>query len=80
MIVNTNNVISITEANQNFTKATRMADRQGSVVIFKRNKPTYILTNIDENPMIEMTNEEKIMFVGQRILHKYIDAFKELAK
>lgn len=80
MIINTNQTISVTEANQNFTKATHMADVNGSVVIFKRNKPAYVLTNIDENPVIEMSDEEKIMFVGQRILHKYIDAFKELAK
>ena len=80
MFINTRNVISVTEANQNFTKATRMADKNGSVVIFKRNKPQYILTNIEENPIIEMSDEEKILFVGQRVLHKHINAFKELAK
>ena len=80
MFINTRNTISVTEANQNFTKATRMADKNGSVVIYKRNKPQYILTNVEENPIIEMTDEEKILFVGQRVLHKYINAFKELAK
>ena len=80
MFINTKNTISVTEANQNFTKATRMADKNGSVVIFKRNKPQYILTNIEENPIIEMSDEEKILFVGQRVLHKHINAFKELAK
>ena len=80
MIVNTKNVISITEANQNFTKATHLADKNGEVIIYKRNKPAYILTNVEENPVIEMTDEEKILFVGQRILHRHISAFKELAK
>ena len=80
MFINTKNVISVTEANQNFTKATRMADKNGSVIIYKRNKPQYILMNLDESPIIEMTDEEKILFVGQRILHKHINAFKELAK
>lgn len=80
MIINTDNVISITEANQNFTKATKLADSYGSAVIYKRNKPVYIITNVEENPQIEMTDDEKVLFVGQRILHKYIDAFKELAK
>lgn len=80
MLINTRNVISVTEANQNFTKATKIADKNGSVVIYKRNKPQYILTNIEENPIIEMTDEEKILFVGERILHKYINAFRELAK
>ena len=80
MKIDTDQIITITEANQNFTKATRMADKNGSVVIFKRNKPQYILTNIEENPIIEMSDEEKILFVGQRVLHKHINAFKELAK
>lgn len=80
MFINTKNVISVTDANQNFTKATRMADKNGSVIIYKRNKPQYILMNLDESPIIEMTDEEKILFVGQRILHKHINAFKELAK
>ena len=80
MFINTKNVISVTDANQNFTNATRMADKNGSVIIYKRNKPQYILMNLDESPIIEMTDEEKILFVGQRILHKHINAFKELAK
>ena len=80
MIVNTNNVISITEANQDFSKATKLADNYGSAVIYKRNKPMYVITNLEENPQIEMSDEEKILFIGQRILHKHINAFKELAK
>ena len=33
MIVNTNQMLSISEANQNFSKATKLADSLGSVVI-----------------------------------------------
>lgn len=75
-----NKTISITEANQNFSKAVKMADQSGEVTIFKRNKPQYMLISLDVNPQIEMTDEEKILFVGQRILNKHINAFKELAK
>jgi len=80
MLINTNKTISITEANQNFSKAIKMADDCGEIIIFKRNKPQYALINLSENPQIEMTDEEKILFVGQRILKKHIAAFKELAK
>lgn len=80
MIINTKNTISITDANQNFTKATHIADKNGSVVIYRRNKPAYVLTNIDEEPIIEMSDTEKALFIGQRILNKHINAFKELAK
>ena len=35
MNIDTNNLVSITEANQNFSKIARMVDENGSVVILK---------------------------------------------
>ena len=72
--------VSITEANQNFSKAARLAERTGRAIIFKNNRPKYILIDIDQNPPIEMTDDEKIDFVAARILKKYKPAFLELAK
>ena len=80
MIVNSNKTITITEANQNFSKAVHMADKNGEVIIYKRNKPRYALIDLESNPQIEMSDEEKILFVGQRILREHINAFRELAK
>lgn len=80
MIIDTNKLISVTDANKNFSSATRIADRYGEVVIFKNNKPKYVLLDLDSNVQINMTLEEKIEFVGRRILKEHLDAFKELAK
>ena len=80
MTINTNSIISVSEANQNFSKATRIAEKNGQVVIFKNNKPKYILLDIESNPPIEMTDDEKIDLVTARILKKYKPAFLELAK
>ena len=80
MTINTNEIISISEANQNFSKAVKIAEKNGQAVIFKNNKPKYILVDIDSNPPIEMTDDEKIDFVAARILKKYKPAFMELAK
>lgn len=80
MIINSENIISITEANQNFSKAAKIADKNGEAVIFKNNRPKYVLYDIDSSPRIEMTEEEKIEFVGRRILKEHLNAFKELAK
>ena len=80
MTITTNSIISVSEANQNFSKATRIAEKNGQVVIFKNNKPKYILLDIESNPPIEMTDDEKIDFVAARILKKYRPAFEELAK
>ena len=80
MFINTNQVLSITEANQNFSRATRIADREGSVVIFKNNKPRYIIVNLQDNPMLELSDDEKIDVVAKRILEKHRRAFEDLAK
>ena len=80
MTIDTTNVISVTEANQNLSMAMKKADQKGQVVIFKRNRPKYMLINLDESPIIEMTDDEKIDFVAARILKKYHAAFEELAK
>ena len=73
-------MISVTEANQNFSVAMHKADLKGRVVIFKRNRPKYMLVNLEESPVIDMTDDEKIDFVAARILKKYHRAFEELAK
>lgn len=80
MTINTNQIISMTEANQNFSKVVKIADNSGSAVVFKNNKPKYVILNIEKNPIFELSDEEKIDVASKRILEKYLDAFKELAK
>lgn len=80
MKINTNEIISISAANQNFSNVIKIADKRGKAVIFKNNKPKYILMNIEESPIIEMTDDEKIDFVAARILKEHKAAFQELAK
>ncbi len=80
MNINTNQVVSITEANQNFSRVARMADQKGEMIIFKNNKAKYLLTDLENNTPIEMTDDEKIDFVAARILRDYRTAFEELAK
>ena len=49
-------------------------------MFFKNNKPKYLLLDLESNPQIGMTDDEKIDFVAARILKKYKPAFLELAK
>ena len=80
MNLNTNQIVSISEANQNFSRVARMADKHGELYIFKNNQPKYKLVDIDHDTTIEMTDDEKIDFVAERILRLYRPAFEELAK
>ena len=80
MNLNTNQIVSISEANQNFSRVARMADKHGELYIFKNNKPKYKLVDFEHDTTIEMTDDEKIDFVAARILKLYRPAFEELAK
>ena len=80
MMVNTDQIITMTEANQNFSKAVKLAERNGSAVIFKNNRPRYMLLDLAQNPLIDLTDDEKIDIVAKRVFKKYRTAFEELAK
>ena len=79
-MVDTSSIVSDTEATQNFSKVTRIAEAQGQALIFKDNRPKYMLIDLDSSPIIDMTDDEKIDFVAARILRRFKPAFLELAK
>ena len=81
MIINTDYIFSMTQANQNFSAIARAADREGEAVVFKNNKPKYRIVNMENNDrLLDLTEDEKIEIVAKRILKRYLGAFKELAK
>jgi len=81
MFVNTDTMFSMTQANQNFSSVARTVDKTGEAVVFKNNKPKYLVVDIDNSDLIlDLTDDEKIDIVTKRVLNKYLPAFKELAK
>ncbi len=80
MMINTNTIVSMTEANQNFSRVTRIADANGQAVVFKNNRPKYLLIDMDRTPLLDMSDDEKINVVAARIMKKFKPAFEELAK
>ena len=80
MNINTSQIISISEANQNFSRVARCSERLGTVVMMKNNKQKYKLVDIEQDTEIQLTDDEKIDFVAARVLKEYRCAFEELAK
>ena len=80
MLLNTKKIVTITDANQNFSKVARMVDEEKSVVILKNNKPKYIIIEYDEFSKEAKTDDEKIEAIADRVLVNNLEAFKELAK
>ena len=48
MVINTDNLVSITEANQNFSRVARLVDENGAAVILKNNTPRYVLIEFSQ--------------------------------
>lgn len=80
MQINTNTIVSVTEANQNFSRVTRIAEKNGQAVIFKNNRPKYMVIDLENSTLLELTDDEKIDIVAARILKRFKPAFEELAK
>ena len=80
MKIDTNTIVSVTEANQNFSRVTRIAEKNGQAVIFKNNRPKYLVIDMDSSPIMDLTDDEKIDIVADRVLKRFKPAFLELAK
>lgn len=80
MNINTETITTMTEANQNFSKVAKVAENNGQAVIFKNNKPKFLLIDVDSNSYFEITDDEKIDVAAKRIMNRFKPAFEELAK
>ena len=80
MKINTNSMVSITEANQNFSKVARLVDEVGSAVILKNNTPRYLIIDFTQAEAEQTISNEDIMDISKRLIAKNREAYEELAK
>lgn len=80
MNVNTKSLVSITEANQNFSKVARLVDENGSAVILKNNVPRYIILEFSQAEQEQIADSEDIMAISKRLISKNKEAYEVLAK
>ena len=80
MIVDTESIVTMTAANQNFSMVARCADKKGRAVVFKNNKPRYLVVSISDGDFLDLSDDERIEVVARRIMRRHNGAFKELAK
>ena len=80
MMVNTKTMVSITEANQNFSRVARIVDEQGSAVILKNNVPRYLIVEFSQAEEMQFSPDEDVMAISARLIEKNRKAYEELAK
>ena len=80
MVINTDNLVSITEANQNFSRIARMVDENGAAVILKNNVPRYVLMEFSQIEDEQQAKDEDILEISKRLIAKNKQAYEVLAK
>ena len=80
MMINSNALVSITEANQNFSKVARLVDEQGSTVILKNNVPRYLIVEFSQAEQMQAAGDEDVMQISKRLIQQNRAAYEELAK
>lgn len=81
MNIDTKMIVSISEANEDFSRVIQLADNYGRVVILKDNNPKYLLIDLDQETLIyDLTEEEKLEIASRRIMKQHKPDFEELAK
>ena len=80
MIINTDNLVSMTETNQNFSKVARLVDKTGAAVVLKNNVPRYVILDFNQLKDEEPVTTSEALVSARKLIKKHLPAFKELAK
>ena len=80
MTINTNTMVSITEANQNFSKVARLVDEHGTAVILKNNVPRYLVIDFSKAEEDTIASDEDILSISKRLIEQNREAYEVLAK
>ncbi len=78
MTIDTNAMISITEANQNFSKVTRLVDEKGTAVILKNNVPRYLVIDFNKADESAAASDEDVLAISKRLIEKNREAYEVL--
>ena len=80
MKVSTSTLVSITEANQNFSKVARLVDEKGSAVILKNNVPRYLVIEFSQAEKLQEAEDEDVLQISERLLLQNREAYEALAQ
>ena len=80
MMIDTSTMVSITEANQNFSKVARLVDEHGTAVILKNNVPRYLVIDFSKAEQDSNAPDEDVMSISKRLVAQNREAYEVLAK
>ena len=80
MRIDTNTLVSMSDANQNFSKVAKVVDQFGSAVILKNNVPRYVVVDFKQADAMEAATNEDILKASEKIMKKNKKVYEVLAQ
>ena len=80
MTIDTNTMVSISEANQNFSKVARLVDEKGSAVIIKNNVPRYLVIDFNKANADIVASDDDVLSISKKLIAQNKEAYEVLAK
>ena len=80
MTIDTNTMVSISEANKNFSKVARLVDERGSAVILKNNVPRYLVIDFSKADEDIIAADEDVLSISKKLMAQNQEAYEVLAK
>ena len=85
MNIDTNIIVPISLANQNFSKVARLVDQYGSAVIMKNNAPRYIIYEFNQADTkqadsMQAATDDDILAASEKLIQRNKHVYEELAK
>lgn len=89
MNINTKSLVSMSEANQNFSKVARLVDKHGAAVVLKNNRPQYVIleysqleqSDAEETPTeIDVASDDDVLAASRQLMARNRHVYEVLAQ
>ena len=80
MFLDSNTMISVTEANQNFSRVARLVDQYGTAVIMKNNAPRYLIIDFAKANFDRIATNAEVVAASAALIQRNASAYEALAK
>lgn len=80
MMIDSTTMVSISDANQNFSRVARLVDERGSAVIMKNNMPRYLVVDIRQLEKMTPAGGADAARIAARLMQQNQEAYEGPAK
>lgn len=80
MNIDTKTLLSVSEANRNFSEVTKRVDQYGCAVILKNNSPRYVVLDFATMDSSETVSDEEALRIARELMSQDAPVYEALAK